>query len=152
MLGNMAHIPGLRSPYDQVGGIVHFGRLLDKIRLHARGELPAEYSEFIGPYPGSFDYFCIGLLQVDYNALTRRTLEGGSDGEILAWAFENGRQPTSDEILIWNSFLSKRGWRDDARARVIFRLNEAGIPLDSGIETMFDFIDADEGRPLRKFD
>ena len=33
-------IPGLRSSYDKVGGLVSFGRLLDKIRLNARGELP----------------------------------------------------------------------------------------------------------------
>ncbi len=113
----MANIPGLRSPYDQVGGIVHFGRMLDKIRLHARGGLPAEYSDYIGAYPGAFDQFCLNFLRVHYAALTKRTLEGGSDDEVLAWAFENGRQPTPEEILIWNSFLSKRGWRDDARAR-----------------------------------
>jgi hypothetical protein len=29
----------LRSPPEKVGGLVHFGRMLDKIRLHARGEL-----------------------------------------------------------------------------------------------------------------
>ena len=33
-------IPGLRSPFDQVGGIVYFGRMLDKIRLNAAGNLP----------------------------------------------------------------------------------------------------------------
>ncbi len=32
-----------RSPAEKVGGLVHFGRMLDKIRAHARGELPAEY-------------------------------------------------------------------------------------------------------------
>jgi hypothetical protein len=26
-----------RSPYDVVGGLVYFPRMLDKIRLHARG-------------------------------------------------------------------------------------------------------------------
>ena len=39
------HIPGLRSPYDTVGGIVQFGRMLDKIRLHAAGKLPAAWVE-----------------------------------------------------------------------------------------------------------
>jgi len=28
-------IPGLRSPSDQVNGLVYFGRMLDKIRLAA---------------------------------------------------------------------------------------------------------------------
>jgi Domain of unknown function (DUF5069) len=26
-----------RSPYDMVGGVIYFPRMLDKIRLHARG-------------------------------------------------------------------------------------------------------------------
>jgi len=34
---------GLRSPYDKVGGLLYFGRMLDKIRSHAKGELPLEY-------------------------------------------------------------------------------------------------------------
>ncbi len=36
-------IPGLRSPSEQVKGIVHFGRMLDKIRLAAAGKLPAAW-------------------------------------------------------------------------------------------------------------
>ena len=28
-------IPGLRSPHDQVNGLVYFGRMLDKMRLAA---------------------------------------------------------------------------------------------------------------------
>ena len=31
-------IPGLRSPFEQVKGIVYFGRMLDKIRLAASGK------------------------------------------------------------------------------------------------------------------
>jgi len=36
-------VPGLRSAYDEVGGIVYFGRMLDKIRLKAKGQLPTDY-------------------------------------------------------------------------------------------------------------
>jgi hypothetical protein len=35
-------IPGLRSPSVMVGGLVDFGRMLDKIRLAAAGKLPAD--------------------------------------------------------------------------------------------------------------
>jgi hypothetical protein len=38
-------IPGLRSCYDKVGRLIYFGRMLDKIRLHAAGQLPPEYQE-----------------------------------------------------------------------------------------------------------
>jgi hypothetical protein len=37
-------VPGLRSAHEEVGGIVYFGRMLDKIRLKARRELPSDYN------------------------------------------------------------------------------------------------------------
>ena len=52
-------IPGLRSPYDQVEGIVYFGRMLDKIRLNAERKLPEEWSAMVGQeHAGSFDSRC----------------------------------------------------------------------------------------------
>jgi hypothetical protein len=39
----MMKVEGLRSCWERVGGLFYFGRMLDKIRLHARGQLPAEY-------------------------------------------------------------------------------------------------------------
>jgi len=37
-------VPGLRSDYEKVGGIVFFGRMLDKIRLQAAARLPSGYN------------------------------------------------------------------------------------------------------------
>jgi gluconokinase len=45
-------IPELRSPYDKVEGIVYFGCMLDKIRLHGAGELPSEYIAYLGASQG----------------------------------------------------------------------------------------------------
>ena len=142
----MPNIPGLPSPYDQTGGIVYFPRMLSKIRLHAKGELPQEYVDFLGDQPLVFDWRCVTFLGVGYGKLAERTLQGGTDEEILEWAFENGRKPTDQEIEIWNDFMTKRGWKDAASDRLKFRCEEAGFGADSGIDTMFDFIEADEGR------
>src|SRR5262245_41245906 len=96
-------IPGLRSPFDQVNGLVYFGRMLDKIRLHAAGKLPAEWAEMRGTsHKGTFDSRCCTFLHIDYAALQTETLKGRSDDEMLAWAYANGRQPSSEEIEIWN--------------------------------------------------
>ena len=38
------NISNLRSPGDKVGGLVYFGRMLDKIRLHASRETPGRVS------------------------------------------------------------------------------------------------------------
>lgn len=139
-------IPGLRSPYDQVGGIVYFGRMLDKIRLKAEGTLPEEWAAMVGPgHAGSFDSRCCSFLHIDYADLVAETLKGASDSELLDWAFAKGRKPTAEEIEVWNGFMTKRGWRDAASQRVRERLKEIGLEPDI-VRTMFDFIDLDEGR------
>ncbi|MBC8127801.1 MAG: DUF5069 domain-containing protein [Gloeobacteraceae cyanobacterium ES-bin-144] len=143
-------IPGLRSSHDETGGIVYFGRMLDKIRLHAQGKLPPAWIEAKGSaYTNSFDARCCRFLDLDYNALESETLKGGSDEELLAWAFALGRRPSDEEIEIWNSFMTKRGWRDAGTERLHERLAEIGMPPGT-VETMFDFIDFDEGRSPRQ--
>lgn len=138
-------IPGLRSPYDQVKGIVYFGRMLDKIRLHAAGKLPEGWQAQKGAASkASFDARCCRFLQIEYAALEAQTLKGGSDEELLVWAFTNGRQPNEEEIEIWNAFMTKRGWRDSATQRLNERLAEIGLP-PGAVLTMFEFIDLDEG-------
>ena len=138
-------IPGLRSPFDQVGGLVYFGRMLDKIRLAASGKLPEGWQAARGnAYPGTFDARCCRFLKIDYAALEAETLKGGSDEALLNWAFKTGRQPSEEEIEIWNAFMSKRGWRDGGTQRLHERLAEIGLPPGT-VETMFEFIDLDEG-------
>jgi len=144
-------IPGLRSPYETTGGLVYFGRMLDKVRLHAEGKLPAAWVEAKGaPSPATFDARCCRFLGVDYAELENETLKGGSDDEVLAWAFAHGRRPSDDEIEIWNAFMMKRGWRDSGTTRLTERLAEIGLPPGT-VLTMFDFIDLDEGLP-RKYE
>jgi hypothetical protein len=139
-------IPGLRSPSEQVKGLVYFGRMLDKIRLQAAGKLPEGWQTARGTaMPGSFDARCCRFLRIDYAALEAETLKGGSDEELLAWAFKNARQPSEEEIEIWNAFMTKRGWRDAGAQRLTERLAEIGLPPGT-VQTMFEFIDLDEGR------
>ena len=132
-------IPGLRSSYEKVGGIVFFGRMLDKIRLHAQGKLPADYNLGKG-----FDGRCIRLLKVEYAALVERTLAEGTDEEVLEWCFQKGHRPGEEEILIWNAFMTKRGWRDDVSEWLIEEKKKRGFAHRDDIQTAFDFHKADE--------
>ena len=48
-------IPGLRSPAEQVNGLVYFGRMLDKMRLAAAGKeeslyLTSDHFEIVDQY------------------------------------------------------------------------------------------------------
>jgi hypothetical protein len=139
-------IPGLRSPSEQVKGIVYFGRMLDKIRLAAAGKLPDEWQAMRGKASNlTFDARCCRFLGVDYFEVEAEALKGGSDESVLEWAFKRGRRPTDEEIEIWNAFMSKRGWRDAGTQRLNERLEEIGLPAGT-VQTMFEFIDLDEGK------
>jgi Domain of unknown function (DUF5069) len=134
---------GIRSPSAKVGGIVYFGRMLDKIRVHEKGELPPDYQPNLGR---GFDEFCTKFLHLRYEDVVRRVSDGGTDDEILRWCFDNGRRPSETEIYVWNEFMRKRGWNDDISETLTRRKKEAGMGDRSEIDTMFAFIDADEGR------
>ena len=138
----MPSVPGLRSSYDKVGRLVYFGRMLDKIRLHAAGRLPADYHANLGK---GFDARCCSFLAVDYPALVARTLEGGADEEILAWCHARGGVRADDSCAWWNSFMMKRGWRDEATEVLRQRIVDYGL-VGKPIETFFDLNDYDEGR------
>ena len=141
-LNFMAKVP-LRSPSEKVGGLFYFGRMLDKIRRHAKRELPSDYHANLGK---GFDEKCVKFLRVDYDGLVERVKRGGTDKEILDWCFTVGRKPTEDDIYVWNEFMRKRGWSDEVSEMVIRRKTEAGMADRSDILTSFQFIDADEGR------
>jgi gluconokinase len=133
-----------RSPYDAIQGMVYFPRMLDKIRIHAAGQLPEGHQPHLG---SGFDGRCLNYLQVKYEDVRERVLAGDSDEQVLEWCFQNGRRLTEEDIEIWTGFMQKRGWRDEASDRIAFRLKEAGLESrDKDAVTMFDFIDLDEGR------
>jgi len=133
----------LRSPSEKVGGLFYFGRMLDKIRMQAKGELPSDYHANLGK---GFDEKCVKFLRINYDELVDRVKQGGTDEEILQWCLDYGRRPSQDDIYVWNEFMRKRGWNDEVFEILKRRKQEAGMANRSDIETAFQFIDADEGR------
>lgn len=136
-------IPGLRSDYETVGGIVFFGRMLDKIRLKAAGRLPQDY------YTGTavrthFDARCATFLRINYDALVARVAQGGTDEELLEWCFQTGYRPSADEIEIWNGFMTKRGWRDPGSPELAAAKTARGFGGREDIQTWFDLHKAEE--------
>src|SRR3954454_3545593 len=97
----------IRSPASKVQGLVYFGRMLDKIRLHAEGKLPEDYRPNLGE---KMDSHCVNFLRVRYDQLVERLKEGGADEEILRWCLTHGRQPSQEDVMVWNEFMRKRGW------------------------------------------
>ena len=132
-----------RSPSEKVGGLVYFGRMLDKMRAHAVGILPPDWVPNLGK---GFDGRCLRFLHLNYEDIVTRANEGGADEEILQWAFEHGRKPSDEEVEIWNEFMRKCGWNDELTPTLERRKRESALEDRDDIETMFQYIDADEGR------
>jgi len=134
------------SDHIKTKGLIYFARMLDKIRLNAAGKLPSDYFVGVDDDPTVFDARCTRFLEVNYDELINRTLKGGSDEEILEWCFEHGRRPNEEEIKIWNAFLLKRGWRDEASADLRAAKEREGFADRDDIQTWVDLHDVEEGR------
>jgi Domain of unknown function (DUF5069) len=135
-----------KSPKEMAGGMMYFPRMLDKIRLHARGELHEAYDKNLGAVKAA-DGVCCNFLRVHYRDLRERVLQGGTDEEILEWCFANGdRRLNAGDLVVWNGFASKLGWRDFATPTLEEAKQKYGIADRADIVTIPDLIDFDEGR------
>jgi hypothetical protein len=106
--------------------------------------LPSDYFDMLGK---GFDGRTCRYLGVKYEDVAARVLQGGSDEDILEWCFQQGRRVNPEELLIYNSFMSKRGWRDDETDEYIpAMIKEYGLKDDGKVLTDFELIEMDEGR------
>lgn len=131
------------SPQQKTGDIVYFARMTDKIRLQAAGNLHPDLHANLGK---AFDQRCVDFLGVRYEDLREKIVGGLNDEQALAWCFEHGTRPTAEQIEVWNGFMTKRGWNDDISEILVRRKAESGMASREDIQTMFQYIDADEGR------
>jgi hypothetical protein len=108
-----------KSPKETTRGMMYFPRMLDKIRLHARGELHEDSHRNFGSLRTA-DSACCNFLPVHH-------LNEG-------------------DLLVWNGFVSKLGWRDFATPTLEQAKKKAGIFDRDDIATIPDLIDFDEDR------
>lgn len=123
--------------------MIYFSRMLDKIRLHAAGNLREDFCENLG---AGFDSRCVNYLRVEYGTLVNRVLEGGTNEEILKWCFEAGRKLSEGDLFIWNQYISKVGWQDAVTEILTRRKKESGLETREEIQTMLEYFEYDEGR------
>lgn len=140
MIAPMKYPP---SPGEKIEGIVYFPRMVEKIRLMASGELHPDLHANLGK---GFDATACSFLGVDYHDLRARVLEGGDNAAILEWCLANGTRPTPEQVAVWSEYMRKKGWRDDFSGILASRIAESGFGDRGDILTIFDYIDADEGR------
>jgi Domain of unknown function (DUF5069) len=89
-----------RSPREQLGGLCHLGRLLDKIRMRHNGLLQ-DYNYLTT----GFDKYLLDQLGLKGEVLEQQVLEGGSDEEIVTWVQGHGKSMTKEEKSQWNDMV-----------------------------------------------
>src|SRR5262249_25017435 len=124
-----------KSPKEMTGGMMYLPRMLDKIRLQARGELTDGYQASLGNSRRA-DGACTNFLRIDYAKLRDRVLAGGTDDEILEWCYENGRRLNAGDIVVWNGFFAKLGWNDFMTPVLEEQKKKSGITDRSDIGTI----------------
>ena len=82
-------------------GMSYFPRMVEKIRLHARGELHEDYHENLGGVKAA-DGVCCNFLRVHYRDLRDRVLQGGTDEEILDPDENDGSSDQRLHNSTWN--------------------------------------------------
>lgn len=132
-----------KSPLVEVGGIPYFVRMCDKIRLHAKGDLPADYIANLG---GGFDKWTCEYLRVEYSYLVEKVRGGMGDAQALEWAVSMGGARSASEREWWLSFMRNRGYKDDFSELLAKRKLQMGLAERDDIVNFFGLIDADEGR------
>ena len=137
-----------RSPKEKIGGMVHLGRLFDKIRLRHKGLIP-DYNYLTT----GFDKYLLDSLALKGEELERRVLQGGTDDELLAWVKANGKSLSEAETRMWNMKVLAGEPKDEAakerfKARLAEIAAKRGVPVESlpRVTTWVEAIDLDEDR------
>jgi hypothetical protein len=132
-----------RSPRETMCGWVYLPRFIDKIRLHLAGKLHADYQEnltkgFDGTWLKAAGLTAENFIEVVKNSIT--------DGQIADWVAKNVQRSDAQKKA-FNDFVLNRG-RDDeaAKARLKMRKEESGLSHRDDLQTIVDYIDADEKR------
>src|SRR6187402_1682207 len=99
------------SDYVETRGVFFFARMVDKIRLHAQGLLPPDYNVGFND-PTSFDARFCRFWEVDFEEARTKALETANNEEVFDHCFRNRSKPNDEQVLVWNQFVIKRGWRD----------------------------------------
>ena len=137
-----------RSPKEQVGGLCHLGRLIDKVRLRHAGKIQDYNYLTVG-----FDKYLLDKLEIEGADFEKRVLQGGMDAEIADWVKSNGKNLSEEEKAEWNNMVLTFGPKNE-QAQKAFDSYKAEIAKKPGMSaekvskltTWFQLIEHDEDR------
>lgn len=131
----------LRSPREKVMGLVHLPRLIDKIRLAARGELPGYNYLTTG-----FDKYLVDLLGISPIAFEAAVLSSPDDDAVIRWLQANAKPLSEEEKEVFNNRILTIGPTDEKRRQRFRVLLDETDPDRTEIASFAELIDLAEGR------
>ena len=136
----------LRSPRETLDGYVILPRLIDKVRLHARGKLPPAYvAQLLAPEP-ALDGRFLAFTGVDSGRLRAAILSSPDDAAVLSWVERYGQPRTDAEKTAWAEAIDAYRPDPERAARRAQNYPTVAARFDVGGMSVFDVIDLDEGR------
>jgi alkylhydroperoxidase family enzyme len=85
-------------------------------------------------------------LNLEYPKFAEFVLSGASDEDCCQYCVRNGRKLSEVDVLIWNDFAAKRGWKDGASDLLENFKAGSGFAGRTDIQTFFEYWEVDEGR------
>jgi hypothetical protein len=132
-----------RSGREMMCGWVYLPRFIDKIRLQLAGQLHADYQE---NFTKGFDGAWLKAAGVPADMFIQIVKNSITDGQVADWVAKNVKK-TEAEKKAFNDFVLNRGRDDDVgKARLKMRKEESGLAHRDDLQTVIDYIDADEKR------
>jgi hypothetical protein len=142
-----ANVCPLPSPYEKTAKLVYFPRLIEKIRLHQQGRLPPDFQENFGDKkPWVLDDICCRFMRVSHAQLQALVTSQRTNEEILEQCWLLAGRRSEHEIDIWSGWITRVGWRDAQSPRIASWKREIAREKDESLQTLFDLLDAEEGR------
>lgn len=87
----------LRSPRESLGGYVLLPRLIDKVRLQAKGQLPPVYTANLLGSAQTLDGRFLAFTGLNAEELREAILANPTDEDVLQWVRDRARPATAQE-------------------------------------------------------
>jgi len=116
-----------RSPKEQINGLCHLARLIDKIRMRNAGLIQDYNYLTVG-----FDKYLLDKMEIQGTDLEKRVMEGGTDEEIANWVQANSKALTDEEKAEWNNMVLTFGPKAEM-AQKAFDRNKAALAEKRGV-------------------
>ena len=133
-----------RSPKQEMAGLVHLPRIIDKGRAYKENKL----ADYIFPCP--LDKIILNFLKVDTEVFANMTRDK-KDAEINDWAKEQTKSKSQSDLDFINKQILERRPDSEDRLDYFNDLRNKIDPSRTDIDTWADLIDLEEGRlPTKK--